>query len=141
MNIIVDTCFWIALYDASDHDHIWAEDTWNELNHGNKFLIPYPTMYEFVNTKLMWKKENVDFFKRLFENENLIQRISDEEYKDKALELSLRWTNRTISLVDHTIRLMLDDDKIKKHALITLNVKDFVDVCRSRNIRMISREK
>lgn len=40
-----------------------------------------------------------------------------------------------------TIRLMLADDTIKKHALITHNVKDFVDVCHSRNIRMISREK
>ena len=98
-------------------------------------------MYEFLNTKLMGKKENVEFFKRLFENENLIQRISDEEYKDKALQLSLQWTERTISLVDHTIRLMLDDDRIKKHALITLNVKDFVDVCYSKNIQMIYREK
>ena len=31
-----------------------------------------------------------------------------------------------------TIRHMLADDKIKKHALITLNVKDFVDVCHSK---------
>lgn len=141
MNIIADTCFWIALYDASDMHHGWAEKTWNELKEGNKFLIPYPTMYEFLNTKLMWKKENVEFFKRLFDNVNLIQRISDEEYKDAALQLSLQWTPRTISLVDHTIRLMLEDTRIKKHALITLNVKDFVDVCHSNNIQMIYREK
>lgn len=141
MNIIADTCFWIALYDTRDSHHTWAKETWDKLQYGNKFLIPYPTMYEFIDTRFEKDKENLEFFKRLFNNETLVQRISDEEYKDDALQLSLQWTKRTISLVDHTIRLMLDDDKIKKHALITLNVKDFVDVCRTKNIRMIYCEK
>ena len=141
MNIIADTYFWIALYDVSKDDHGWAEETWDKLQTNNKFLVPFPTMYEFINTRLMRRKENVEFFKRMFEKEDFIQRISDEEYKDEALRLSFQWTDRTISLVDHTIRLMLDDDKIKKHALITLNVKDFVDVCLPRNIRMIYKEK
>ena len=140
MNIIVDTCFWIALYDTRDNDHKWAEDTWDKLQHSNKFLVPYPTMYEFIGTRLMKKKENIEFFRKLFDNVNLIQRISDEEYKEDALQLSLQTTQRTISLVDHTIRLMLADDRIKKHALLTLNVKDFVDVCQSKHIPMICSE-
>ena len=41
----------------------------------------------------------------------------------------------------HGRMIMIEDDKIKKHALTTMNVKDFVDVCYSRNIRLIYREK
>ena len=105
---------------------------------GNKFIVPHPTMYEFINTKLMWKKEKVEMFRVLFSKRDLITRISDEEYKEEALQLALQPSKRTISLVDMTIRLMLEDDRIKKHAMLTLNVKDFVDVCRQKRIELIS---
>lgn len=59
MNIIVDSCFWIALYDAREEDYEWAEETWNKLQNGNKFLVPYPTMYEFINTRLMKREKSV----------------------------------------------------------------------------------
>ena len=77
-------------------------------------------------------------FRVLFSKRDLITRISDEEYKEEALQLALQPSKRTISLVDMTIRLILEDDRIKKHAMLTLNVKDFVDVCRQKRIEMIS---
>ena len=43
------------------------------------------------------------------------------------------------SMVDMTIRLMIADDTIKKHALLTLNVGDFNDVCLTKNVEMITR--
>ena len=138
MNIIVDSCFWIALYDPSDNDYVWANKKWEELKVWNKFLVPHPTMYEFINTKLMGKKDKVEMFRVLFKKRDLITRISDEEYKEEALQLALQPSKRTISLVDMTLRLMLEDDRIKKHAMLTLNVKDFVDVCRWKRIEMIS---
>lgn len=141
MNIVVDSGFWIALYDAREDDHGWAVEMWNQLQNNNRFLVPYPTMYEFLDTRLMRRRDNLMFFKTLFEKEDLILRISDEEYKDDAQQLTLQPTTRTISLVDNTIRLMIADDNIKKHALLTLNVGDFVDVCGSKNIQMIFREK
>ena len=141
MNIVVDSGFWIALYDAREDDHGWAVEMWNQLQNNNRFLVPYPTMYEFLDTRLMRRRDNLMFFKTLFEREDLILRISDEEYKDDALQLTLQPTMRTISLVDNTIRLMIADDKIKKHALLTLNVGDFVDVCGSKNIQMIFRDR
>ena len=138
MNIIVDSCFWIALYDKTDNDYVWANKKWEELKDGNTFLVPYPTMYEFIDTQLMRKKEDEEMFRVLFSKRDLITRISDEEYKEEALQLALQPSKRTISLVDMTIRLMLEDDRIKKHAMLTLNVGDFVDVCRQKRIVMIS---
>ena len=138
MNIIVDSCYWIALYDAKDSHHEWAEETWNKLQNGNKFLVPYPTMYEFINTRLMRREKNVQFFKRLFSSDVII-RISDEQYKEDALRVTLESAGRALSLVDMTIRLMIADDTIKKHALLTLNVGDFNDVCLTKNVEMITR--
>lgn len=139
MNIIVDSCFWIALYDAREEDHEWAEETWDKLQNGNKFLVPYPTMYEFINTRLMRREKNVLFFKKLFDSDVVI-RISDEQYKEDALRVTLESTGRALSLVDMTIRLMIADDTIKKHALLTLNVGDFNDVCLTKNVEMITRK-
>ena len=138
MNIIVDSCYWIALYDAREEDHAWAEDTWNKLQNGNKFLVPYPTMYEFINTRLMRREKNVLFFKKLFDSDVVI-RISDENYKEDALRVTLETTGRALSLVDMTIRLMIADDTIKKHALLTLNVGDFCDLCWAKNIEIVTR--
>ena len=66
MNIVVDSCFWIALYDERDKHHVWANDWWNKWQEVNKFLVPYPTMYEFINTRLMRQPKNVLLFKELF---------------------------------------------------------------------------
>ena len=140
MNIVVDACFWIALYDERDKYHIWANNTWKKLQGGNKFLVPYPTMYEFINTRLMRRKDGVEFFRVLFGKKDLIMRVSDEEYKEDALQITLQPSKRTLSLVDTTIRLMLDDDRIKKHAMLTMNVGDFEDVCNRKGIEIISKE-
>jgi hypothetical protein len=43
-----------------------------------------------------------------------------------------------MSLVDITLRLMLDDVNLKIDALITFNVGDFVDVCSAKGIELIS---
>lgn len=137
MNIVVDSCFWIALYDERDKHHVWANDWWNKWQEVNKFLVPYPTMYEFINTRLMRQPKNVLLFKELFCNRDKIIRISDEQYKEDAVRTTLQPSPRSISLVDMTIRLMLEDDSIKKHALLTLNVEDFEDVCRRKRIEVI----
>ena len=134
MNILVDACFWIALYDAREDNHTWANETWEGLQKGNKFLVPYPTMYEFINTRLMRRKDGVEFFRVLFNKQDLIMRVSDEDYKEDALHVALQPSDRALSLVDTTIRLMLEDDRIKKHAMLTMNVGDFIDVCRKKRI-------
>ena len=141
MNIVVDSCFWIALYDKREEDHQWANETWERLQDGNKFLVPYPTMYEFINTRLMRRKDGVEMFRVLFGKQDSITRVSDEEYREDALHVTLQPSMRTLSLVDTTIRLMLEDDRIKKHAMLTMNIGDFMDVCLRKGIKLISKEE
>ncbi len=138
MNIIVDTGFWIALYDGSDEHHAWANELWEALSGHHKFVVPYPTMYEFINTRLMRRKGNLQFFKELFNRIDTIIKVSDECYKEDALQITFETANRDLSLVDNTIRLMIEDDCILKHAIITTNIGDFSDVCRKKCIRLIS---
>jgi hypothetical protein len=44
---------------------------------------------------------------------------------------------RPISLVDMVIRYILDDVNIRKDCLLTFNRRDFVDVCRKRQIEIL----
>lgn len=134
MNIIVDTGFWIALYDAKDEHHIWANEIWTQYADFHKFLVPYPTMYEFINTRLMRRKKSLSLFKNLFNKTDAIIKISDECYKEDALRITFERDNRNLSLVDTTIRLMIEDDKINKSAMLTTNVGDFCDICRKKDI-------
>ena len=69
-----------------------------------------------------------------------VQRISDEPYREEALEMTFKMalnSSRYISLVDMVIRLILDDINVQKDALLTVNPKDFHDVCMRQNIEML----
>ncbi|MDR2449225.1 MAG: hypothetical protein LBD52_04620 [Prevotellaceae bacterium] len=55
-NIVVDSGFWLALYDQSDTHYTEAVSIAEYLNAGN-IIIPFPTLYESMNTKFM--KNNI----------------------------------------------------------------------------------
>jgi predicted nucleic acid-binding protein len=137
-NIIVDTGFWYALYDSSDQHHSQALALAGYLELGN-ILIPFPTLYESINTRFSKQKEWMEEFEKLIEQENVI-RLDDADYKDTALSLTFDTTliqKRPISLVDSLIRVMLDDPRLKIDYLISFNVGDFADVCQRRGIEIL----
>lgn len=133
-NIIVDSGFWIALFTKNDANHdiacVIEEETKNDC-----LLLPYPTMYEFVNTQLTRNENRVINFKRFLKSTR-IQFIDDKEYRDDALNLVLS-SNRHYSMVDQVIRLMLDDVHLKIDALAGFNYGDFRDICYKRNIEIL----
>jgi predicted nucleic acid-binding protein len=52
--IIIDSCFWFALYNPRDQYHSQAYNMWDDINTNTdkyKLIIPYPTLYETINTK------------------------------------------------------------------------------------------
>jgi hypothetical protein len=67
-------------------------------------------------------------------------RLPDERYRDQALTnvFSLNRRGRGMSLVDVVIRAMIEDVNIKVDALMTFNRPDFLDVCLSRRVEMLS---
>ncbi len=138
-NIIIDTGFWFALFNKEDQHHKQAVEIVEYLELGN-ILIPFPTLYETINTKFSKMKEWFSEFEKILNKEN-VKLINDEEYKNDALNLSLEYSlrkDRPLSLVDNIIRLMLDDDHIKIDYLISFNIKDFVDICQNKRIEILN---
>lgn len=136
-NILVDTCFWYALYDESDQYHATAQKIQDYLEYGN-ILIPHPVLYETLNTK--FTKKHIRRFDDYLKRDSTFL-ISDEKYKSIALNLVLESSiegKRPMSLVDMTIRLMMEDVNLHIGALITFNVGDFVDICCPNRIELIS---
>ena len=136
-NILVDSCFWFALYEPKDEHHEKALELFEYLDIGN-VILPFPTLYETLNTRFS-KNRSIDEFEKLIERLDTTI-IHDDIYKNDALRLIFEpnFKKRNLSLVDIIIRLMLDDVNLKIDYIITFNTGDFIDVCRRKNIELIN---
>ena len=136
-NILVDTCFWYALYDESDEQYRKAQEMVDYLKSGN-IVLPFPVLYETLDTRFCNRKEWVTSFNEIISRDTTVL-IADERYRENALSKTF-FTNekRPMSLVDMTIRFMLEDVNLNLNALITFNKGDFIDVCHSKGIELIS---
>lgn len=138
-NILIDSGFWYALYNRRDAYYDKANEIFTFLELGN-VIIPYPTLYETINSRFCKDRISLGEFKSLIDRENFIL-LEDNDYKSDALETAFNSSlnmNRPLSLVDSIIREILSDDNLKIDYLITFNVKDFIDVCQRENITIWS---
>ncbi len=138
-NIIIDTGFWFALFDSRDQYHNDAVNLLEYLELGN-ILIPFPSLYESINTRFTKRKVWMTEFESILGRPN-ITLIEDVDIKDSALDLTFTSTieqKRPISLVDTIIRILLDDPELKIDYLMTFNAGDFFDICQRRQIEIIS---
>ena len=135
--ILADTGFWFALFNESDDYRSKALIIEDDIQ-VHSLLIPWPTLYETINTKLSKQKHNVARLKRFIEKQSTIL-IDDEIYRKDSLTFVLENNIRHFSLVDHVVRSMLSDKSLRIDGFISFNPKDFYDVCDSRNIDMLYR--
>lgn len=138
-NILVDSGYWIALYTPEDPQlHKRAVRLVHDLEN-NTTLIPWPTLYEFVNTRLARRRENLFAFEQWLLKPN-VERLSDEIYKAVAInnvfELNKTRT-ASISLVDEVIRQILIDRKLKIDFLVTFNRADFEYPCQIADVGIL----
>lgn len=137
--ILLDTGYLYALYTPGDDYYSRAAELCELLNVGT-IIIPYPVLYETINTKFAKNKNGIIMLKAILNKSSTI-RVDDTKYREKALELTLEYAvdkNRALSLVDMIIRLMLEDTNLKIDALFTFNPGDFYDVCTNCRIELIS---
>ena len=138
MKILVDSCFWIALFTPGDQSHERALELVNDFEN-NEVLIPWPTLYEFVNTKLARRKENLYSFQQFLQKPNVLK-ISDEIYKDNALQNVFK-VNQTktasVSLIDEVLRQMILDNSLKVDYFLTFNKSDFEYPCQIARILIL----
>jgi predicted nucleic acid-binding protein len=138
-NVIVDSGFWFALYDQGDTHYTEAIGIEEYLDISN-IIIPFPTLYESINTKFMKNITAKVKFEHILKRNN-VTIIDDAQIKNKALQITFTHESkkRNLSLVDNIIRLILDDIDYKIDYLITFNKKDFIDVCQKRNIEILDK--
>lgn len=115
----IDRVAWNALVAAS------ATATWFQTPEAYEFFAAQPELF-------------LPFAYGL-ENEGMLRGVCVGYVTVEKSAIKQFLTRRALSLVDMTIRLMIADDTIKKHALLTLNVGDFNEVCLMKNVEMITR--
>jgi predicted nucleic acid-binding protein len=138
-NILIDSGFWYALYDKRDSYYDKAQEIFEYFSIGN-VLIPYPSLYETINTRFVKNEIGLRDFKLLITGQNVLL-LDDQEYKSEALELTFKSAldlKKPFSLVDIIIRLMLADEKLRINYLISFNPGDFIDICGKRSISLLS---
>jgi predicted nucleic acid-binding protein len=135
--VLIDSGFWMALYSSKDQHHTQANNLVQYLDLAN-VIIPFPTLYEFVNTKFMGNNLAKMNFEMILQRDN-VSLIDDESLKDDALRITFEENSkkRELSLVDNVIRLMLEDKNYKIDSLITFNEEDFFDICQKRDIEIL----
>lgn len=134
---IADTGYWFALFNPKDQYHRTATNSFEFVQTLN-ILIPWPTLYEAINTRFVKDSIRVGQFERLLTSPNFV-RIDDSTYRDEALSQTLIWAKtqkRFISLTDMVIRFMLDDSGIRKDYMLTFNPGDFSDLCRRHRVEL-----
>ncbi|MDM8537623.1 hypothetical protein QUF70_12770 [Desulfobacterales bacterium HSG17] len=137
-NIIIDTGFWYALYDKRDEYHEFANILYDDIIIHN-CLVPWPTLYETLNTRFVKRKDWLKSFKSVL-SKNIVHKIFDDKYREKAYHqvfLVKKDSNMNFSFVDLIIREMLKDDELKIDAILTFNPEDFYDLCSIRKAEMI----
>ena len=134
---MLDTCFLYALFDSRDSWHSEAAKK-SDLIVSLRLAIPWPCLYETVNTRFIKEPGRVQRFEILLKRPG-VTLIDDSPYRDRAYEMTVDHAirrRRTISLTDMVIRLMLEDVNVRVGYLFTFNPGDFADVCSRRGIEI-----
>ncbi|WAC14880.1 hypothetical protein [Dyadobacter pollutisoli] len=123
MKILIDTCFWIALYNPEKH--IQINDDINlitEFIENREIIIPFPSLYEFLNSKFS-RKNDALHFQKLLAKPNYIK-LDDSPYKDVALnnffEKAINEFN-DVSLVDEIIKEVISTQPQRIDYLISFD--------------------
>jgi predicted nucleic acid-binding protein len=135
--VLLDTGFWRGLLNPADPMHAQAQRVY-EVVEPCYVLVPWPTLYEFLNTAFTKRRAHVVALAAALRSPG-IRRIDDEQYKRRALDeyLGERGEKRPMSLVDRVVRLMAEDVNLRVAAIATFNPGDFHDVCRDRGLEML----
>lgn len=139
--IILDTGYWIALFNPEkelDKQDIveFVSDLIDENNY--KIIIPFPTLYEFLDSKLSRKKVGkLNLQKEL--SKSKYKKVYDNEYREKALKT---FTNNfslnvgDISLVDEVIKEMIIDENLRTDIIVTFD-EALKNYAKSMNLEVI----
>jgi len=134
--LLVDTGFFVALYDERDRHHSSARKK-RELLDVWPVVLPWPVLYETVSTRFSKRPGNLTRFNAIVAKPDTV-RLDDGPYREKSYTSALTWANnrRHLSLVDCVLRAIVEDPNVRIEAMLTFNPGDFHDVCRECRVEL-----
>ena len=135
--VLVDSGYWLALYDPRDQYHQEATDTQEYLQLVRP-LVPWPTLYEVMRTRFVKRKDRLAQFEKALETLQPIY-IDDSKYRESALSRTWRGP-QGISLADHVLRMILEDRPSRIDYILTFNERDFTDILLKLNIPYLNKD-
>lgn len=135
--LLVDTGFFIALYDERDgyHSDARAKADWLECL---PIVIPWPVLYETINTRFSRRREIMSRFQLIVDSPNTVL-VDDAPYRIEAYRTVLARTRLgdPLSLVDSVLRSVIEDANIAIGAMLTYNPRDFAEVCSLHRVELL----
>jgi predicted nucleic acid-binding protein len=137
-HILVDTGFWIAAFDSRDNHYTQAQKK-IELLELFEVVLPWPTLYETLRTRLVRNPIALQRFETFLKNPR-VSFLDDTPLRDSALEIAIESSlrsKRPLSMVDCMIRLAIEDENINIDYLATFNIADFIDICARYSVEIL----
>ena len=136
--VLVDTGFFIALFNERDQHHASARrlEEWLDFV---PIVLPWPILYETVNTRLARRPQNLAKFGAIVRlPETLL--LDDAPYREDsfAAVLAQNPARGPLSLVDAVLCNVIEDVNVPISAMLTFNDRDFLTVCHENNVELIN---
>ena len=125
--LLVDTGFFIAMYDERDAHHAEAQDK-QKLLAVYAVILPWPVLYETINTRFSRRRRIMARFDAIITSSNTAL-LDDSPYRVEAYQAVARNVRRPMSLVDAVLRGIIEDTNVAVTAMLTFNKRDFNDLC------------
>ena len=134
--VLVDSGFFIALFNARDRHHAAARrlEAWLD---AALVVLPWPILYETVNTRLARRRENMARFGAIVRSPGTAL-LADAPYREEALATVLAQNPATgpLSLVDAVLCHVIEDVNVPISAMLTFNERDFPAICRRNDVAL-----
>ena len=136
--VLIDSGFFMALFNERDQHHASARqlEEWLDFM---PIILPWPILYETVNTRLARQPENLAKFGAIVRlPETLL--LDDAPYREDsfAAVLAQNPANGSLSLVDAVLCSVIEDVNVPVSAILTFNDRDFVAVCHENNVELLN---
>ena len=138
MRVLVDTSVWYSIYDTKETRQSVISAALSSLDN-TLVVFPWPVLYEVLRTKFVKRPLLMEQLELRLARPNVIK-ADDCKYRESALRESFAASkrHRNLSLVDCVLRQVLLDEEQRIDYFLTLNLPDFVDVCRQTGVQVYS---
>ena len=135
--VLIDSGFFIALFNERDQHHASARQLEEWLDVAT-IVLPWPILYETVNTRLARQPGNLAKFGAIVRlPETLL--LDDAPYREDsfAAVLAQNPAKGSLSLVDAVLCNIIEDVNVPISAMLTFNERDFRAVCYENNVELL----